>query len=88
MTESIQSIKEKIERAKAEYNKALGTLSALKEQAKQIPTVLEYLQDGEDLSVALKKSVQGLQKRVDELKMELDEKTEAFVNKYKDILGD
>ena len=88
MTESIQSIKEKIENAKAEYNKALGTMSALKEQAKQIPTVLEYLQDGEELSTALKKSVQGLQKRVDELKTELDEKTEAFVNKYKDILGD
>lgn len=88
MTESIQSIKEKIERAKAEYNKALGTLSALKEQAKQIPTVKLYLDGGDDLSTALKKSVQHLQQRVTTLKTELDEKTAKFVEDYKDLLGD
>ena len=88
MTESIQSIKEKIERAKAEYNKALGTLSALKEQAKQIPSVKECLDDGDDLSTALKKSVQFLQRQVTDLKAELDEKTAKFVEEYKDLLGD
>jgi uncharacterized phage infection (PIP) family protein YhgE len=86
MNNSISEYKSKIEEAKSQYNKALGKMSALKEQAMQNPRIASKVKAGNDLAQAIKLAIE-------ETQTELNDKVEAlniglaqFENKYAKFL--
>jgi len=88
MSKSINQIKTEIENAKAEYHKALGVLTALKEQALHIGEIKERMDAGEDLSSALRSTIEDVSKEINELQKKLDNEIAEFTSKYEKFLGD
>jgi archaellum component FlaC len=87
MSKSINQIKAEIEAAKADYHKAVGVLTALKEQAMQIPEVKDRVDGGEDLASALRSTIEVLNKQVSDIQAEFDKEVELFTEKYNKFLG-
>lgn len=86
MNNSISEYKSKIEEAKSQYNKALGKMSALKEQAMQNPRIAEKVKAGNDLAQAIKLSIEEITTELNKKQQELDEGLAQFQEKYSKFL--
>lgn len=86
MNNSISEYKSKIEEAKSQYNKALGKMSALKEQAMQNPRIASKVKAGSDLSQAIKLAIEEIQAELNKKSIELDNGLAQFESKYAKFL--
>lgn len=86
MNNSISEYKSKIEEAKSQYNKALGKMSALKEQAMQNPRIASKVKAGNDLSQAIKLAIEEIQTELNKKSLELDTGLAQFEEKYAKFL--
>lgn len=86
MNNSISEYKSKIEEAKSQYNKALGKMSALKEQAMQNPRIASKVKAGNDLSQAIKLAIEEIQAELNKKSIELDNGLAQFEDKYAKFL--
>lgn len=86
MNNSISEYKSKIEEAKSQYNKALGKMSALKEQAMQNPRIASKVKAGNDLAQAIKLAIEEIQAELNKKSIELDNGLAQFENKYAKFL--
>lgn len=86
MNNSISEYKSKIEEAKSQYNKALGKMSALKEQAMQNSRIASKVKAGNDLAQAIKLAIEEIQAELNKKSIELDKGLAQFENKYAKFL--
>lgn len=86
MNNSISEYKSKIEEAKSQYNKALGKMSALKEQAMQNPRIASKVKAGNDLAQAIKLAIEEIQAELNKKSIELDNGLAQFEDKYAKFL--